>query len=158
VYELLWINQDRIDAISSSRLYRFDKKFLFTKPIGDSVFMPVAFSQCDREYLLMLDQDRLSITKSLPWFSFSMDLRAHPAESIDAISLHVASLNGRIARTKVQSCLVPSGTVWKFDHRILCLLNRPVVSRTSNIRTILAKYAHINEYGPALAAKSLGYR
>jgi hypothetical protein len=157
LYELLWINQERINAISFSRLHRFEKKFLFTKSVGRSVFIYLAFSQCDCGYLLPLDQDWLPTNMSLPWFSFSMDLLAHAPESMYAISLRVASLNSPIDRTKVKSCLVPSGTVWRFDHGTFRFVNGPVVYRMSSIRIIVAQSACVNEYGFALAAKNRGY-
>jgi hypothetical protein len=73
-YEIMWIHQATEDRVSLSRLYRFDKKFLFVRPIGFLASLRLAFSQCNREYMLVLEEDWLMVKMSVPWLSVSMDL------------------------------------------------------------------------------------
>jgi hypothetical protein len=156
-YELIWIDQATVHQASFGRLYRFDKKFLFARPVGYSVSFRLAFSQCTREYIFLLEEDWLAVNISLPWLSFSMDLLAHAPESMDAILLRMVTMNSPIYRTTIQSCLVPSGTVWKFGLRTFHFTNGPAVYRMSSIRKILAKYDYTTEGGVSGMAKTLGY-
>jgi hypothetical protein len=156
-YELFWIGQSNVDRTSFGRLYRFERKFVFAKPVGYSSFLRLAFSQCIREYIFILKDDWLATNTSLPWFSFSMDLLAHGEEPMYAILLPMASINGLIHRTIARSCLVPSGTVWTVDDRTFHFASGPAVYRMSSIRTILKEYDYINKYGFGAVAKRLGY-
>jgi hypothetical protein len=156
-YELIWIDQATTNRASLSKLYRFGKRFLFSRPVGYSVSFRLAFSQCTCEYIFLLEDDWLAVNSSLPWFSFSIDLLAHAPEAMYAILLRMVAMNGPIYRTTVQSCLVPSGTVWRFGQRTFHFTNGPAVYRMSSIRHILAKYDYTNEGGVSEVAKELGY-
>jgi hypothetical protein len=107
VYEIIWIGQAADDRVSLSKLYHFDKKFLFARPVRCLASFHLAFSQCTREYLFILEENWLIVNMSLPWFSFSIDLLVHAPESMYAFLLCMIPKDDPIYRTTVQSCLVP---------------------------------------------------
>jgi hypothetical protein len=157
LYELIWIDQGMVNHQSLSQLYHFDKKFFFVKPVGYFASFRLAFSECTRDYLFVLKDDWLPMNISLPWFSFSMDLLAHAPESICAILLCLASVHNQIYRTAIRSCLVPSGTVWRFAHNFFYFTNLPTVYRMSSLKHISASYDYINEYDFAARARVMKY-
>jgi hypothetical protein len=156
-YELIWIDQASVDRASFSRLYRFDQKFLFAKRVGSSVSFRLAFFQCTREYILLLEEDWMAVNMSLPWFSFSMDLLSHAPESTYAILLCMVSMSRPIYKTTIQSCLIPSGTVWRFGYRSFHFTEGPAIYRVSTVRQILAKHDDTNGYGFTEGMRKLGY-
>jgi hypothetical protein len=157
LYELIWIDRGLANRDSLSRLYQFDKKFLFAKPVGYFVSFRLAFSQCPHKYIFYVEDDWLAMNMSLPWFSFSMDLLAHAPESICAILLCMPSVPRQIYRTSIRSCLVPSGTVWSLAHNFPHFTNVPTVYRVSNLKQISTNFDYANEYEFAARARVMGY-
>jgi hypothetical protein len=153
----MWVDQATADRASLNKLYRFGKRFLFLRLFGYAVSFRLAFSQFTHEYIFLLGKDLLPVNVSGPWFSFSMDLLAHPREAMCAILLRMVAINASIYRTTVQSCLVPSDTVWRFGQRIFHFANGPAVHRMSSIQQILAKNDYTDECGMSEIAGKLGY-
>jgi hypothetical protein len=157
LYELIWVDQATVDRASLSRLSRFDRKFLFAQPVGYSISLRLAFLQCTREYIFILGKHWLAVNISLPWFSFSMDVLAHVPESMYGVLLLMVPVNGRIYKTTIQSCFIPSGTIWRFDHKVFHLATWPAVYRMSSIKEILNKLDCLSDYKFASLARALGY-
>jgi hypothetical protein len=104
-----------------------------------------------------LEEDWLIVNMSFPWLSFSIDLLAHAPESMYGILLRQEPMNAKLSKTPLQSCLIPSGTVWAFQRRLYHFTNGPTVYRMSSIQRILTKYNYSDELAFALGARELGY-
>jgi hypothetical protein len=156
-YELIWIDQGTPNRTHFKQLYRFHKEFVFPKPMGYPISFNLAFRTCTREYIFVLEEDWLIVNMSFPWLSFSIDLLAHAPESMYGILLRREPMDAELSKTPLQSCLIPSGTVWAFHRRPFHFTNGPTVYRMSSIQRILTKYNYSGELAFALGARELGY-
>jgi hypothetical protein len=156
-YEMIWIDQATADRVSLSRFYYFDKKFLFARPVGDLASFHLAFSQCTREYLFVLEENWLLVNMSFPWFSFSMDLLTHAPESMYAFLLCMIAKDDPIYRTTMQSCFVPSGTAWRLGRRPFPFIDGPAMYRMSSLGQIFGKRKYTAQAETAEQSRVLGY-
>jgi hypothetical protein len=157
IYEMIWIDQATADRVALSRSYYFDKKFLFARPVGHLASFRLAFSQCTREYLFILEENWLVVNMSFPWFSFSMDFLAHAPASMYAFLFCIVAIDHPIYKTTVQSCLVPSETAWRFRRRPFPFMDGPAVYRMSSLWQILGKNEDTEQAEFAERSRVLGY-
>jgi hypothetical protein len=136
VYHLIWIDQGTPDRAEFLQAYHFNKTFFFDRRMGNAVSFRLAFSQSQCEFLFLLEEDWLAVDPTVPWFSHSISLLRAATEDVYCILLRKVWFNGPVTPTGVQSCVIPSGVLWKFGVRPYHYTNGAAVYRMSSLQRI----------------------